>query len=573
MARPGAMDGSLWVISRARGVGPKRNDEQWDDDDDGDGGGVAKTWELGQVVDAAVDVAQAVSDELLEDMREASVQLLFWEKKAQLRRGKRRFMLVQRGPWALVTQLYQRARLAYKGLNGQAQVEHGLMLEPQWQIERRVESLQNLKRQLAIALGQVHMLTDALVSTQTENEARGMLQGTISGIEAALQELIQASEDARSAIRYPPCPRLLRSSTFTPEKPRTSLLKMRSSGSDSLPGPEELCSNSDLYASISRLKVQFYKAQVAVAKCIHSCKKPSNFQQNWIFYSGFSVCAGAGLYYVFKHSRMHGSDDLDRWVVMARSSLSTFFSEHVRTPFVTIYEELTRSFSPSSMEAQTVRESQESLQRMLEAFVAKNEIPVHEAVDGELMPLVMKRYEQELMQPIKNLFAGALVQMLLIQIQKLKVETESALMQMDQILLTNQINFALMAATPAVLATAGLMALIKHLVFKSPAAQRDTMRQELRMLLIEVDRALHNESDEDMASSEDKSMRIGLLLFALNYLYRAAYKHRISMGLDEWRSVRVDVVELAAPVISTESKIAIVERMSRLYKCFSTHNL
>eukprot|EP00894_Picocystis_sp_ML_P003911 jgi/Pico_ML_1/54428/g4774.t1 len=98
------MDGSLWVISRARGVGPKRNDEQWDDDDDGDGGGVAKTWELGQVVDAAVDVAQAVSDELLEDMRE-------------------------------------------------------------WQIERRVESLQNLKRQLAIALGQVHMLTDALAAS------------------------------------------------------------------------------------------------------------------------------------------------------------------------------------------------------------------------------------------------------------------------------------------------------------------------------------------------------------------------------------------------------------------------
>lgn len=573
VARPGAADGSLWVISRVRGSGTKWNEGNSHGRDEGEGEQVAKTWELGQVVDAAVDVAQSVSDELLEDMREASVQLLFWEKKAQLRRGKRRFMLVQRGPWALVTQLYQRARLAYKGLNGDAKMEQRLMLEPQWQIEKRVESLQKLKRQLAIALGQVHMLTDALVSTETENEARGVLQGTISGIRIALEELVQASEDARSAVRHPPFPTLLRTRTFTPEKPRTSLLKMRSSGSDAAAGPEELCSNSELYASISRLKVQFYKAQVAVAKCIHTCKKPSKLQQNWILCTGISACAGASLYFAFTHSRLNGSDDLDRWVAQARSSLSTFFSEHVRTPFVTIYEELTRSFSPSSMEAQTVKESQESLQRMLEAFVAKNEIPVHEAVDGELMPLVMKRYEQELMQPIKNLFAGALVQMLLIQIQKLKVETESALMQMDQILLTNQINFALMAATPAVLGMAGLMALIKHLVFKSPAAQRDAMRQELRMLLIEVDRALHHECDEESASSEEKSLQIGLLLFTLNYLYRAAYKHRIAMGLDEWRSVRVDVVELAAPVISTESKIAIVQRMSRLYKCFSTHNL
>lgn len=258
---------------------------------------------------------------------------------------------------------------------------------------------------------------------------------------------------------------------------------------------------------------------------------------------------------------------------MARSSLWTFFSEHVKMPFVTIYEELTRSFSPSSMEAQTVKESQESLQRMLEAFVEKNSIPTEGVEGGELMPLVMKRYEEELMQPLKNLFAGALAQMLLIQIQKLKVETESALMQMDQILLTNQINFALMAATPAVLATAGLLALLKHLVVRSPAAQRDAMRQELRLLLIEVDRALHNESVEDTPSEEENCMHIGILLFALNYLYRAAYRYRIAMGLDEWRSVRVDIIELAAPIVSNENKISIVQRMGRLYKCFSTHNL
>ena len=41
----------------------------------------------------------------------------------------------------------------------------------------------------------------------------------------------------------------------------------------------------------------------------------------------------------------------------------------------------------------------------------------------------------------------------IIQVQKLKVDTEAAMLQMDQILRANELSIALVAATPALLAT------------------------------------------------------------------------------------------------------------------------
>ena len=54
-------------------------------------------------------------------------------------------------------------------------------------------------------------------------------------------------------------------------------------------------------------------------------------------------------------------------------------------------------------------------------------------------------------RPLANLVGGELVRTLLIQVQKLKVDTASAMLEMDQILKANELSISLVAAVPALL--------------------------------------------------------------------------------------------------------------------------
>lgn len=56
--------------------------------------------------------------------------------------------------------------------------------------------------------------------------------------------------------------------------------------------------------------------------------------------------------------------------------------------------------------------------------------------------------------------------LLMIQVQKLKVDMESAMLEMDQILKSNELSIALVAAIPALVVAGGLLTLL--LRFLSP---------------------------------------------------------------------------------------------------------
>ncbi|RYR04994.1 hypothetical protein Ahy_B06g084822 isoform C [Arachis hypogaea] len=73
------------------------------------------------------------------------------------------------------------------------------------------------------------------------------------------------------------------------------------------------------------------------------------------------------------------------------------------------------------------------------------------ASDQEMLEIVMSRYEKEIRHPIQNFIGGKLAEALLIQlhIQKLKLDIETAMLELDQILRANEINFAILAALPA----------------------------------------------------------------------------------------------------------------------------
>lgn len=68
------------------------------------------------------------------------------------------------------------------------------------------------------------------------------------------------------------------------------------------------------------------------------------------------------------------------------------------------------------------------------------------------MARLMRTYEDELRSPVRNLVRGELARCLLIQLQKVKVDSASALLEMDQVLRANELSLAATAAVPAVAA-------------------------------------------------------------------------------------------------------------------------
>jgi hypothetical protein len=65
---------------------------------------------------------------------------------------------------------------------------------------------------------------------------------------------------------------------------------------------------------------------------------------------------------------------------------------------------------------------------------------------------LMSEYEKELQTPIRGIVYGNLFTAMLIQMQKLKVHTEAAMLTMDQILASNELTIAATAAMPALIA-------------------------------------------------------------------------------------------------------------------------
>lgn len=107
----------------------------------------------------------------------------------------------------------------------------------------------------------------------------------------------------------------------------------------------------------------------------------------------------------------------------------------------------------------------------------------------QALAALMREYEKELVKPIRGILFGSLFSAILIQMQKLKVHTEAAMLTMDQILASNELTIAATAALPA-LGLFGVLVYRFRSMFRGPSSsvpQADCLH--LRMILADLDRA------------------------------------------------------------------------------------
>lgn len=123
----------------------------------------------------------------------------------------------------------------------------------------------------------------------------------------------------------------------------------------------------------------------------------------------------------------------------------------------------------------------------------------------EAMDALMKSYEKELQNPIQGILFGNLMTAMLIQMQKLKVESEGAMLKMDKVLASNQLTMAGTAALPSFFALGSMFYFFHNLFLSNDQIIKDG-NLKLRLVLTDVERCL-----SDVYQYEDNSYELPIL--------------------------------------------------------------
>ncbi len=340
--------------------------------------------------------------------------------------------------------------------------------------------------------------------------------------------------------------------------------------------------NDTLWQALNRVEEEWLNVRDASHDALDRHAKPSKHVRRWLAYTigGVSLAVAAAV--TIRHSRLCGSEDLENAIRASHAAILTFLRTRLFDPVKELRDELKAAFVSDRPDdaIERLEESKSSLDRMLGEYTRQASRPgysdslyrAYKAVGGgskgegeervvvvpDATRLVTARVEEELKSPLTNMLAGDLMQLLLLQTQVMKVEMESALMQMDQLMRANRLNFSLMACFPAALFAYFSALTLKASLSLSVYRRRAKRREEMRMLLHEAERALTN-----LKIAERRSVQQGMLIYALDALYAAVQRHQHLFTRDEWRSVRIDVLELADPRVPIDNKLVTVARLAR----------
>ncbi|XP_074584026.1 protein DGS1, mitochondrial-like [Curcuma longa] len=332
--------------------------------------------------------------------------------------------------------------------------------------------------------------------------------------------------------------------------------------------------NTEIRDATEVIHKNLQRFELYLVGILSTCEKPNKLSIYWLHYTcgaiGLSLCS----MWLLRHSSLMGSSDIENWINEAKESAAGFLKDHVEQPLISIRDELFETFRrrhKGVMEAEEVQLTAESLHRMLLAFCeqtkTKGQKMPDDIPDQQLLEMVMARYEKEVMHPLQNLLSGELAGAMLIQIQKLKLDLEIAMLELDQILKANEINFAVLAALPAFVLSLLLLMLVRAWIMQDKGAEGRgrVARRQRRLLLVEVEeRLVEFQTCMDQGKAEDAQSMYGLMLYTLDLLYKAVEKHAKETG--EWIKLRKNIMDLAKPDLSTERKFAIILRMGRMYE-------
>ncbi|KAJ4780228.1 Nuclear control of ATPase protein 2 [Rhynchospora pubera] len=498
----------------------------------------------------SLSIIEEIVEHTLSHLHTIQKSLLFWQSRAEGTSSQKiYFMVFERGPRAFAKEIYQFAI----SLTSQGSSIQYLSDSASEMISIRLAILTSLQHSLSTFLAEVYLEANQYRDVLTEGSEKSLttalvlIDGLFSKLEASLSHASELKKDDNSiAPQFQKLPQL---DTETPQ-----------------------WTEAEINTATNLIYQNLQSLNLYLSSLLSACQKPKNVTTHWVRYTAGAVGLSACSIWLLKHSRLMGSSDIDNWIKDAKESMSLFWKEHVETPLISIRDELFETFKTRQTGGidTEVQLNTDALRRMLIAFCEQTKgqkLPL-DATDQQMMEIVMARYEKEMMHPVQNLFNGELARAMLIQIQRLKLDLETAMLELDQILKANQINFATLAALPACFIIYLLISVMRAWLLHDKGVEgRGTIaRRQRRLLLVEVEKRLMQfQACMDSGMDEEARCRFGLMLYSLDRLYKAVEWHAKETG--EWMSLKHDIVDIAKPDMETAQKLTVVSRVERMYDC------
>lgn len=506
-----------------------------------------------QVVDKATELLEETSEQILSNLHDVQKNLLFWQSRAEGTYSQKvHFMVFERGPLAFIEGTIDLVRRFITEGSPMQRLANAAAS----QISERVTILTTIQRNLATLLAEIHKEMDSF----REEVVKEFNRKAMSSVLVAIRKAMIGLEN----IRLP-------QSDYSPVNDGTQNFVQFKELPEGLQDKSEW-TDAEMQLAVDLIYSNLKTLNQRLSQIVSKCRRPRRAERLWLRYTGTAVGLAVCSAWLLRHSRLMGSTDLDDWISAGRDSIIAFWKEHVELPLLSIRNELFETFRrrhKGVVEPEEVQLTANSLRRMLVDFTehtTRTKVPEGKS-EQEMMEIVMARYEKEVINPLQNLVGGELARALLIQIQKLKLDIETAMLEMDQILKANEINFAMLAALPALFITVILASIVRLWLMKDKGAEGSgrAARLQRRLLLVDAERKIMEYQVLMDQKEENYLWTFGMVLYTLDRLYKATERHASTTG--EWPSLRADILDLANPRLAAPYKLAITARMTRVYEC------
>ncbi|KAI7859978.1 ATP synthase regulation protein NCA2-domain-containing protein [Circinella umbellata] len=292
---------------------------------------------------------------------------------------------------------------------------------------------------------------------------------------------------------------------------------------------------------------------------------PSAFVRYWIPALGLYIAGNTATTFVFNRK-----DALLTWFHELGKTACDFAINWIWEPILKVWETIRlKDQRLGVLSKEGLKSDLESLERMVVQFANDHyhlsEIDAQQLIanvrDGDLS-VVLKAYENEIKHPLKNAITGDLIQTLLIQVQKTKVDVDLAMAALDKLLKSNELNFAFLAVAPSMLLTYASFSWLKNIYSRRTGHQIGKIAQPIREVMRRVER-LFNLASVDVKPEEEQldCKSHGILLCEIHLLRIYA------LQLPRRRSIRdyfmEDLRDLENPKLTVAQKLNVVTRMNR----------
>ncbi|KAJ2610144.1 Nuclear control of ATPase protein 2 [Coemansia sp. RSA 1804] len=248
--------------------------------------------------------------------------------------------------------------------------------------------------------------------------------------------------------------------------------------------------------------------QKAKSVALQVCNIPSSIEENMCKYRRPSllsrswlpaVFALAGAKYLSSYVYGH-QDDFKEWTASGLVTLRNYVIQYILQPLRSGYETIRYGKHTYNVFTQESLVSDfKSLEDMVLAFAKRfgtvDPAEIKSRVESGDLSDVMHVYAQEMQQPLRNAVFGDLVQAILIQIQKVKVDVGQTMAALDKLLKSNELNFLLLSTVPATLSIyAGARWILRRLSWLAGGKERSTITS-IQLVVRDIDRLLNNASN------------------------------------------------------------------------------